>query len=284
MSVASEIAYAKINLALHVRRRREDGYHELETLFAFAEHGDRLTLKPSDEDLLTISGEFAAGLSTGPDNLVLKALASVRKSLCAKQPKLPPLAIELEKNLPVASGIGGGSADAAALIRLVERHFHLGSDNKTLLRAHLHLGADVGACIVSQTQIGFGTGDDLHIVDSDELKSRPILLVNPRIPLLTSQVFAMWNGIDRGPLPRATASQIAFAGRNDLQPPAVDLVPEIGEILTLLNKQNGSELVRMSGSGATCFALFSSTEARDAARDRISKACPRYWMMASSLR
>jgi 4-diphosphocytidyl-2-C-methyl-D-erythritol kinase len=284
MPAASEIAYAKINLALHVRRRRDDGYHELETLFAFAEDGDRLTVTPADEDRLTISGEFAAGLTTGPDNLVLKALASFRKSLRAGQRKVPPLAIHLEKKLPVASGIGGGSADAAALIRLVERHFQSGSDNQTLLRAHLHLGADVGACIVSQTQIGLGTGDDLHIVDADELKSKPLLLVNPRIPLLTAQVFAGWDGIDRGPLPDVPASHIAFAGRNDLQPPAIALVPEIGDILTLLEEQNGSELVRMSGSGATCFAIFSTTEARDAARDRIGKACPRYWMMASSIR
>lgn len=284
MTAASEIAYAKINLALHIRRRREDGYHELETLFVFAEDGDRLTVMPADEDRLTISGEFAAGLTTGPDNLVLKALASIRKSWRAGQPNVPPLAVHLEKKLPVASGIGGGSADAAALIRLVERHFQLGSDNQTLLRAHLHLGADVGACIVSQTQIGFGTGDDLHMVDADELRNQPLLLVNPGIPLLTPQVFAGWDGIDRGPLPDVPASHIAFAGRNDLQPPAIALVPEIGEILTLLNEQEGSGLVRMSGSGATCFAIFSTTEARDAARDQIGKACPRYWMMASSIR
>ena len=284
MAVASETAYAKINLALHVRRRREDGYHELETLFAFAEDGDRLSVTPADEDRLTIDGEFAAGLTTGSDNLVLKALASVRKSLRAGQPKFPPLSIHLEKKLPVASGIGGGSADAAALIRLVERQYQLGTDNETLMRAHLHLGADVGACILSQTQIGLGTGEELHIIDADELKSRPLLLVNPRIPLMTTHVFAGWDGIDRGPLADAPASQIAFTGRNDLQSSAIALVPEIAEVLALLNGQDGSPLVRMSGSGATCFAVFSSTEARDVAQDQISKACPGYWMMASSIR
>jgi 4-diphosphocytidyl-2-C-methyl-D-erythritol kinase len=280
MGAFVETGYAKINLALHVRGRLATGYHDLETLFAFAESGDRISAEVADRDMLTITGEFADGLSNGLDNLLLQALASLRHV----GPDIPFLAISLEKNLPVAAGVGGGSADAAALIRLVNRHFlHFGAD-EALIGSQRHLGADVGACIISKTRLGFGTGDDLRAVEADDINAMPILLVNPRIALSTGPVFAAWDGVDRGPLAPVSALAMAKAGRNDLEHAAIALVPEIRDILDILKQQAGTEIARMSGSGATCFALYSSPDARDDAQRAIAKACPDWWTMASCVR
>ena len=284
MSPFTETAYAKINLALTVRSRRPDGYHDIETLFAFADDGDRISVLPSDKDELTIGGEFAGALSNGPDNLVLQALSSMRAMVFKGYPQVPPLAIHLEKRLPVAAGIGGGSADAAALIRLVDRHFLRNGDNKELILLNRRLGADVAACIVSRTRLGFGTGSDLCAVEADDIASIPLLLVNPRLPVPTGTVFAAWDGIDRGAIPVGSALDTARNGRNDLEQPAIRLVPQIGDVLAMLKKQSGADLVRMSGSGATCFALFTTAEARDAGQRNISKACPDWWTMTSCLR
>lgn len=275
-----ETAYAKINLALHIRRRRDDGYHELETLFAFVDGGDVLTVSAAEEDRFTIGGEFAPGLSFGPDNLVLGALAQMRKMVWPGKPPVPPLAIHLEKNLPVAAGIGGGSADAAAIIRLLDLHFVHNGDAKELCLASQHLGADVAACIVSQTRIGTGLGEKLACLAVDDLAGTPVLLVNPRVPLSTGPVFKAWDGEDRGPMPGGTAREIALAGRNDLEAPALTLCPAIGEVLSAL-RDTAPLLARMSGSGATCFALYAS----DAARDAAAAAMPRaWWRMTGKLR
>jgi 4-diphosphocytidyl-2-C-methyl-D-erythritol kinase len=279
----SETAYAKINLALHVRRRREDGYHELETLFAFADEGDELTVEVTEVDSLTITGEFADGLSNGPDNLVVRALEKMRTMVFPHREPVPPLAITLNKKLPVAAGIGGGSADAGAMIRLLDRHFVRNGDVKELVTATHSLGADIGACIVSQTRIGAGLGWELHMPLSDNLCGTPLLLVNPRIPLATGPVFKAWDGVDRGPLPRSSARDIALAGRNDLEKSAISLCPEISRVLEEL-RGSGALLSRMSGSGATCFALFETADQRDAAQIAIANACPGWWTMSSSLR
>jgi len=284
MSHMLETAYAKINLALHVRRKRIDGYHEIETLFAFTNDGDLLSAEAADYESLTISGEFAEGLSTGSDNLILKALASMRDLALRLRSEIPPLAIHLEKRLPVAAGIGGGSADAAALIRLVNRHFDICGDSAELAAANQHLGADVAACIISQTRLGSGVGEQLETVDLNDVVSAPVLLVNPRIAVPTGPIFANWDGMDRGPLPVGSALDIALKGRNDLELPAISIAPEIRDVLDLLQRQEGAILVRMSGSGATCFAVFESADARDAAQHRVSIACPICWTMASSLR
>lgn len=278
-----ETAYAKINLALHVRKRREDGYHELETLFAFVDDGDQLSVEPAEHDSLTISGEFAAGLSSGPDNLVRQALEAMRLMTHQGQPPIPPLAIHLDKRLPVAAGIGGGSADAAAMIRLLDRHFVRNGDMKELVLATSSLGADVGACIVSQTRLGRGTGNELHMPGEDDAKGLAVLLVNPRLPLATGPVFRAWDGIDRGPLGDGSVLAAARAGRNDLEAPALSLCPEIDEVLTVLRAQL-PVMVRMSGSGATCFALFPSMDAMQAAAIRIADDHPEWWVMGSQLR
>lgn len=275
-----ETAYAKINLALHVCKRRDDGYHEIETLFAFVDAGDELGVELAEADRLTIGGEFAQGLSDGADNLVMQALAQMRGMVAPGQPPIPPLAITLDKRLPVAAGIGGGSADAGAMIRLLDRHFVRRCDIDGLVRATHSLGADVGACIISQTRIGTGLGWELQPPSADDLRGMPVLLVNPRLPLPTGPVFKAWDGADRGPLPDGSARTIALAGRNDLETPAIVLCPMIENVLGAL-RGTAPLLARMSGSGATCFALYESLEARDAAQSLLP---PEWWTLAGRLR
>jgi 4-diphosphocytidyl-2-C-methyl-D-erythritol kinase len=277
----TETAFAKINLALHVRARRDDGYHDIETLFAFVDDGDRISAEVADTDSLTIIGDFANGLTTGPENLVLQALTSMRAM--AGGDAIPPLSITLEKNLPVAAGLGGGSADAAALIRLVDRAFQICGDGKELVIANSHLGADVGACVISETRRGTGTGWQLAQVEDDNVQGMPVLLVNPCIPLATGPVFQGWDQVDRGALPGGGALEAAHAGRNDLERSAIALCPEIDEILAVLRAQLPL-LARMSGSGASCFALFSDAKACDAAAARIWNDHPDWWVMAGTIR
>ena len=182
----------------------------------------------------------------------------------------------LDKRLPVAAGLGGGSADAGAVFRLYDQRFGLPGDWRE--RA-AKLGADVPACVESRTAIGRGTGTDLESGPQD-LAGTPVLLVNPRVPLATGPVFAAWDGVDRGALPDGTAREIAMAGRNDLEAPALGLCPAIAEVLGAL-KQTDACLVRMSGSGATCFALFETIAERDAAAKMLD---PAWWQMSGSLR
>jgi 4-diphosphocytidyl-2-C-methyl-D-erythritol kinase len=262
-----EIAYAKINLALHVRRRRDDGYHDLETVFAFVDGGDVLTARPAARDALTLSGEFAEGLGAGDDNIVMRALALL--------PRDQPWAVHLDKRLPVAAGLGGGSADAGALFRLVERHHGLPGDWQDHAAA---LGADVPACVASRAALGQGTGTDLADLPND-LAGTPVLLVNPRVPLPTGPVFRAWDGIDRGALPQGDARAITRHGRNDLEPGAIALVPAIADVLDWL-AQSGAWVARMSGSGATCFALYADAAARDAAAAAVP---PGWWHLSGSL-
>ena len=267
-----ETAYAKINLALHVRTRREDGYHELETLFAFVEAGDILTARPAGRDEIAVVGEFANGLDNPFENLVAKALSVL--------PRSNGLAITLEKNLPVAAGLGGGSADAGAVFRIVrDRH---GLPDDWSARA-ARLGADVPACVESRTCIGRGTGTELEPLDDTSLEGLYCLLVNPRVPLSTGPVFRAWGGEDRGPLPSGTARDIALAGRNDLQAPAISLCPAIAGVCTALDETNPL-LQRMSGSGATCFALYESAQACEEAAAQIAEAHPGWWRMQGALR
>lgn len=263
-----ETAYAKINLALHVRRRRDDGYHELETLFAFVDAGDALVAENAPQDSLHITGEFGTGLSDPFGNIVSKALNSL--------PHGPGWAVTLEKRLPVAAGLGGGSADAGAVFRMVEAAYGLPADWSE--RA-AKLGADVPACVRSVACIGRGTGTELEPVAND-LAGTPLLLVNPRIPLDTGPVFKGWDGIDRGPMPSGNLRTIALEGRNDLEPSALALVPQIGDVLRAL-QASGAWLARMSGSGATCFALYDTADQCAAAAAALPAA---WWQMTGTLR
>jgi 4-diphosphocytidyl-2-C-methyl-D-erythritol kinase len=278
MSALQEIAYAKLNLALHVRRRREDGYHELETLFAFAEDGDRIGGELAEDISLAISGPFGDGLSS-TDNLVIRAAKLMQSHFGILQ----GVTIHLEKHLPIASGIGGGSADAAATARLLNRLWEINADEAELEKLLAPLGADIPACVRSLTAYGEGTGAELRPVADSAISARAVLLVNPLQPVATGPVFKAWDGIDRGGLDVTDSWQATLQGRNDLQAPAISICSAISDVLDILT-QTDAELVRMSGSGATCFALYGSVGARDAANRDIARTCPKYWIMASCLR
>jgi len=272
----TETAYAKVNLALHVRARRADGYHALESLFAFCADGDELRAQARDDGALTlaVAGPFAQDLSAGEDNLVLRAARALQAASGAQY----GADLHLEKQLPIAAGIGGGSADAAAALRLLVRLWGVRPMDIDFPAIAASLGADVPACLGSQTIFGSGIGEQLAPVDLD-LAGTPILLINPLLPCPTGEVYAGWDGVDRGPLDPLAWRQ----GRNDLAAPAIALVPEIDEVLAVLRAQLPG-LVRMSGSGATCFALFASEGERDAAADRIADDYPDWWGMATTLR
>jgi len=301
-----EAAPAKINLALHVRVRRADGYHEIETLFAFLRDGDTVSIEESDRDSFALTGPFAPALAGEGGNLVLAA----RDAFAASYGPLPPLAITLDKHLPVASGIGGGSADAAATLRALARL--KGVDPAGLTDIALELGSDVPACLLGQSAMGGGRGERLDPVTG--LTDIPVLLVNPGVAVTTAAVFRGWDGIDRGPLvprhagrlPGSAGSQTpndgeashggcrdepgmtgrlqaAIDGRNDLEGPALAVAPVIGAVVDLLAAQPGVTLARMSGSGATCFALFDSEAARSAAHRAIAAAQPDWWCLESTL-
>jgi 4-diphosphocytidyl-2-C-methyl-D-erythritol kinase len=269
LSISRETAFAKINLALHVREKHPDGYHRIETIFAFCEDGDELTAEKADAVSVEIKGSFASSIDAGA-NLVSRAADAFRR---ANKTDLGAL-LGLRKLLPVASGLGGGSADAAATLRLLNQVWGLNRPPEHLQSVGRQLGADVAACIRSQTVRGDGRGDELSPVD-ESLSGTPVLLVNPRVALSTAEVFARWDGRDRGKL-------IGWRnGRNDLQRAAASLAPQIDGILAWLSVQEGADCVRMSGSGATCFALF-ETEAK---RDSAAMAVPReWWRLATRLR
>lgn len=265
MNILTETAYAKLNLALHVRGKRADGYHDIETIFVFCEDGDELSAEAADELSLEVSGPFAGDVPAGNDNLVLKAARALRQGAGAK--------LQLIKNLPVASGIGGGSADAAAVLRLLTEMW--GVDPSRAEQVARTIGADVPACLLSVTGFGRGRGDILEAIEGLGMSRTPVLLVNPNLPLSTGAVFECWDGVDRGAL------KDWHDGRNDLEPAAIALVPEIADVLAWLRGQPGADFVRMSGSGATCFALF----ADEAARDRAASQVPQpWWHLATRLR
>lgn len=266
-----EIAYAKLNLALHVRAREADGYHRIETVFAFCEDGDVIEAELADTLTLEASGPFAAAMGDPADNLVLRAATMLRARAGVGQ----GAKLRLDKRLPVASGIGGGSADAAAALRLLARLWALDDDTDMLFDIARSLGADVPACLASRTVRGEGRGDELRPVDGTALTGRPALLVNPLVPVPTGPVFAGWDGVDRGPLGDA------LIGRNDLEAPARAIAPAIGEVLDALA---GAPVASMSGSGATCFGLFDTEADRDAAAGRISSAWPAWWLLKTRLR
>jgi 4-diphosphocytidyl-2-C-methyl-D-erythritol kinase len=275
-AAATELAPAKINLALHVRERMPDGYHRLETIFVFAEDGDHLTVVPHGELTLTISGPFGAQLSAGADNLVLRAATMLRETAEVTA----GAALTLEKRLPVAAGIGGGSADAAAALRLLARLWRTEVPLPPIAAA---LGADVPACLVGRSVRGERRGDLLTYLPNEGLAGRPLLLINPGISMPTGPVFAAWDGADRGPLSQGDPLAAALTGRNDLELPAIGLCPVIGDLIGWLGRRQGVILSRMSGSGATCFALFETEDALDRAGREAFRDWPGAWRMATRL-
>jgi 4-diphosphocytidyl-2-C-methyl-D-erythritol kinase len=280
-------APAKVNLALHVTRRRDDGYHDLESLVVFADVADELEAVPASVDSLTVGGPFARALGLGETNLVSRAVAAFRARW--SDAVETGLALHLTKNLPVAAGIGGGSADAAAALRLMA-----GLSSRPIAMAELAdmaagLGADVPACLVSMPLVARGVGEVLAPLP--EFPALHIVLVNPMIPLATADVFRRLRAHDNYPLPELPSplTRPAQLGlwlaetRNDLQPPAVKLVPIIGDIVAQLAEAQGCMLARMSGSGATVFGLFGSSGQAHQAAQVMRAAHPDHWVAAAPL-
>jgi 4-diphosphocytidyl-2-C-methyl-D-erythritol kinase len=237
-------------------------------LFAFCTDGDLLEAEEADELSLRISGPFGQELSS-TNNLVLDAANALKGAAGT----VAGARLFLTKNLPIASGIGGGSADAAAALRLLTRLWKI--DPSHAVSVAPGIGSDVPACLFSLTARGEGAGDKLQLIQDSSIPNTPILLVNPAVPISTGTVFAGWDGVDRGPLSDWRE------GRNDLEPSALSIAPVVSELLSWLGQQDGTNFVRMSGSGATCFALFDSEAQRDAA----AETCPsNWWHLATFLR
>jgi 4-diphosphocytidyl-2-C-methyl-D-erythritol kinase len=270
------IARAKVNLALHVVGRRADGYHLLDSLVAFADFGDVVTVEPAPSLSLSITGPMAAGLSAGSDNLVLKAAQMLGSPLGA--------AITLEKRLPIASGIGGGSADAAATMQALGALWGCALPDAGQVLA---LGADVPVCLAGQSCRMAGIGDQISPI---ALPPAHLVLVNPGVGLSTAAVFGALLCRDNPPLPPAApmpdaVALAAYLGhcRNDLEAPALSLVPQIGAVLAALQGQTGCLLARMSGSGATCFGLFASASAAEAAATDLRAQSGAWWVQATTM-
>ena len=293
MPAISEEARAKVNLTLRVVGRRIDGYHDLESAVAFADCADRLTLEPGSDLALSATGPGAADCGTADDNLVLKAA----RLLADRVDNLTTGHFTLDKHLPVAAGIGGGSADAAAALRLLARANDLALDDPRLLEVAKLTGADVPVCLASVACLMTGIGDHLMPV---VLPALPCVLVNPRVAVATKDVFAAL-GLKAGRLrvgvrdvlkgtkwPDEGASAEDWlttltAQGNDLEAPALSVETVIGEVLTALRDAEGARLARMSGSGATCFALFDDADAAASAAEAIRVAHPLWWVHAGAL-
>lgn len=279
---AVETGYAKVNLALHVRARRPDGYHAIESLFAFAEDGDHLAgVATADGAIdLTIDGPFAIGLDTGSGNLVVRAARALQSFLGERR----GVVLRLTKILPIASGIGGGSADAAAALRLLARLWDVRIGSDELAGLALALGSDVPACVTSATQWVGGRGERTDRREVAGLGSLSMLLVNPGMALSTAQVFAGWDGRDRGALDAGSLDMVIDEGRNDLEQSAMALAPEIADVLAALRVCPAVRLARMSGSGATCFALFDRREDAVHAAAALGRDRPGWWVMETGIR
>ncbi|MDK3073351.1 4-(cytidine 5'-diphospho)-2-C-methyl-D-erythritol kinase [Sedimentitalea sp. JM2-8] len=270
-----EFAPAKINLTLHVTGQRGDGYHMLDSLVVFADVGDWITVSPSEALRLRITGPFCAGVPVDHGNLVLRAAAAVNVATAD---------ILLEKNLPSAAGIGGGSSDAAALLRAVRRSHGVAALS---LAEALSLGADVPMCLEPGAVRVSGIGDRLQRVN--DIPPLPAVLVNPGVAVPTGEVFRALTAKGNPPMPPFTTGS-SFGDtigwlrrqRNDLQPPAILQAPVIAEVLKALDGE-GALLSRMSGSGATCFGLFDSAEAAQKTADRLKRTCVGWWVARTTL-
>ncbi len=281
-----ETAPAKINLALHVTGQRSDGYHLIDSLVTFAEDGDELSFVSAEADSLTLGGRFGSVLSLDPagldGNLVLRARDLLRAALDETGQSHGAVAITLDKNLPIASGIGGGSADAAATLRGLMRLWKAELSEEWLQAIALKLGADVPMCLKSRPLRARGIGEALEPV---ALPSFPIVLVNPMRAVSTPEIFRRLTRRDNpgiGALPGGNDAGGWLTGlahmRNDLQPPAETLVPEIAEACDYL-RQSLAGFVRMSGSGATCFGLYDSEPAALRAALALSSFRPDWYVL-----
>lgn len=282
-----ETAPAKINLALHVVGQRADGYHLLETLVTFTDAGDRLLFSAAKQDAFSISGPFASKLSDNDglsDNLVLRARDLLRQAVIASGQAAPSVKIHLEKNLPIASGIGGGSADAAATIRGLLRLWDCSLPSETLDAIALTLGADVPMCFAGTPLMARGIGEEL--TQLPQLPAFAMVLANPLMGVSTPEIFRRLTTKNNPPvpasLPQNNEGWLAFIHslRNDLEAPAKAALPVINDVSRSLQEQ-GATLVRMSGSGATCFGIFPCFEAAQKAEAALAAQRPDWYFKAT---
>jgi len=272
-------APAKINLFLHVGNRRDDGYHALESLVVFADIGDELLIEPSNGFALALTGPFGTKLESEQDNLIAKAA----RALGAKSGRKPDVKITLTKNLPVASGIGGGSADAAAALRGLVQFWDLKISQPELHTIAETLGSDVPACLLSETLWMTGRGEGIEPVPG--VPPAPLVLVNPGVGVSTKDIFANLKdrvGVGQATKPNGDLSILALAdyfksNRNDLEKPARQIAPVIGEVLSAI-AAGGALRTRMSGSGATCFGLFADDKTAEAAAEKLANDHPNWWV------
>lgn len=277
-------APAKINLYLHITGRRSDGYHLLDTLIVFAALGDTVETLGDDDLALTLEGPFAANIPHGPDNLVLRAAQALAEAAGVK----PRARIRLIKRLPASSGIGGGSADAAAALKSLAALWNVRPATDDLHKLALALGADVPVCLRGVPAFVGGIGEE--IVPAPALPPVWMVLVNPGAPVATAEVFRRRSGPFSSParFAKAPADADALAGvlaerRNDLTAPAVTLAPVIARVLTHLETLPGALLARMSGSGATGFALFANAAGAETAAARLRATQPSWWVAETAL-
>ena len=278
--LARELAPAKVNLTLRVVSRRADGYHELESLVAFADLADVVTFDPDAPPDIQVTGPFAAATGPAGENLVLEA---------ARLMGLERGRFILEKNIPVAAGLGGGSADAAAALRLIARARSTDTDNPRIRDAARQCGADVPVCLVPKARIMRGIGDVLS--PPVTVPALPALLVNPGVELATRDVFAVFDeptGSSRpiADVPTELAGFLDWLKHygNDLTRAATSRVPMIADILKALKAQPGCQLARMAGSGATCFGIFGSADQARLAAERLQAQRPEWWVNQTTLR
>ncbi|MDE2447259.1 MAG: 4-(cytidine 5'-diphospho)-2-C-methyl-D-erythritol kinase [Alphaproteobacteria bacterium] len=277
----SEFAKAKINLALHVLGRRADGFHELDSIVGFAEIGDRLTLQRADTLSLVRTGPFSADVPMGEDNIIVKTWRVVAQILKTRQVVLPSVKVVLEKNLPVASGMGGGSADAAAmvrgLLRLTQQKLSCG-EIKSLAQS---LGADVPVCMSQTACLMQGIGE--KITPLNIALPRAIVLINPLLECSTPDVFGAL-GLAKGQSFKSPIFQNQpQSWRNDLTEAALKIQPSIKDVLSALEKEPAFLGIRMSGSGATCFGLMVSEAQASAAAARLAVKNPGWWVRSAAL-
>lgn len=279
----SEHAPAKVNLALHVTGRRADGYHLLDTLVVFTEAGDTIHVRRAEQDGFSVTGPVCDGVPLDGGNLVLRA-RDLARNLAGD--RAFPVHIELEKNLPVASGVGGGSSDAAATLRALGRLWDLPLSRSQLSQAALSLGADLPMCLAAKTLVASGIGETLAPVPG--LPALALVLVNPGIAIATPAVFSGLESRNNAPLPPLPAridydalAEWLTATRNDLETPALTIAPQVGAALAAL-RETGASPARMSGSGATCFGLFAAAQDAARAAGAIAAAHPSWYVVATT--
>ena len=271
-------AHAKVNLTLHVVGQRANGYHEMQSLVCLTEFGDQIHLTPAVNFSFQVIGPYAAGIPVDESNLVVQAT----KFMAKKHSKTLDCQIILEKNLPMASGIGGGSSDAAAVMRALSQYWSVPLPNADELMA---LGADIPVCLTTGLTLMEGAGEDVT-----QLSAAPnwgLVLVNPNVGVSTPAVFNALNSKHNPPMQNVAENcvDITWLGdqRNDLEPPAIAMVPEVVAVVDAISATLHCQMARMSGSGATCFGLFANTEHANAAAERLQGAHPNWWVVSTKI-